>query len=56
MLHHIEANIKIQRTGEPVLLALRSEFPAADLGVSLFMKDAELEVSSYTIITDSTIP
>jgi hypothetical protein len=34
MLHHIEANIKIQRTGEPVLLALRSEFPAADLGVS----------------------
>ena len=31
MLHHIEANIKIQRAGEPVLVVLRSESPAADL-------------------------
>lgn len=31
MLHHIEAGIKIQRSGEPVLVVLRSDSPAADL-------------------------
>jgi hypothetical protein len=36
---------------------LRSDSdPLLIWSVSLFMKDAGLEVSSYTIITDSTIP